>query len=81
MGATTVKLEEALLKEIRSVKPREQTLAAYVREALERDLRRRRLLDAAREYQSFLAANPAERDAMETWADAPLATQPPRRKS
>lgn len=80
MGATTVKLEDALLKEIRAIKPREQTLAAYVREALGRDLRRRRLALAGQEYQAFLAANSDERADLEAWAEAPLARPPRRRK-
>ncbi len=80
MAATTVKLEDSLLKEIRAVKPRDQTLAAYVREALERDLLRRRLAVAAGDYAAFLAANPEERDEMERWAEAPLAKPGKRRK-
>lgn len=81
MAATTVKLEDSLLKQIRAVKPREQTLAAYVREALERDLLRRRLVAAAGDYAAFLDANPEERDEMEMWAEAPLAKPGKRRKS
>jgi hypothetical protein len=80
MAATTVKLEEPLLKEIRALKPREQTLSAYVREALERDVRRQKLAIAAREYAAFLAANPGERDDMQRWAEAPLTKPVPRRK-
>ncbi len=81
MSATTIKLESALLKEIRAIKPREQTLAAYVREALERDVRRHRLALAAREYSAFLTANPDEQVEMEAWADAPLTKAPRRRKA
>jgi hypothetical protein len=73
MSATTIKLEDSLLKEIRAAKPRDQTLAAFVREALRSELRRRRLSAAAREYQAFLNANPQERAEMEQWAEAPLA--------
>ena len=59
----------------------EQTLAAYVRAALEREVRRHRLALAAREYSAFLAANPEEQVEMEAWTGAPLAKAPKRRKS
>ena len=81
MTATTVKLEGSLLKEIHAVKPRQQTLAAYVREALEADVRRRRLAIATRDYEAFLIANPEERDEMEQWAETPLAMPTRRRKA
>lgn len=81
MTATTVKLEGALLKEIQACKPRRQTLAAYVREALEGDLRRRRLAIAARDYEAFLVSNPDERTEMEQWAEGPLATPVKRRSA
>lgn len=80
MTATTIKLESALLREIRAIKPRDQTLAAYVREALERDVRRHRMALAARDYAAFLAANPEEQGEMAAWADAPLTKAPKRRK-
>lgn len=76
MSATTVKLEAALLKEIRSVKPAAQSLSAYVREALERDLLRRRLRSAAERYQALLEDEPEEQAEMESWGDAPLASRP-----
>ncbi len=79
MAATTIKLESALLKEIRAIKPRDQTLAAYVREALERDVRRHRLALATRDYAAFLAGNPEEQREMAAWADAPLTKAPKRR--
>lgn len=80
MAATTVKLEQPLLGEIQSVKPRDQTLAAYVREALERDLRRRKLTAAAHEYQAFLAAHPDEQKELNAWSEAPLVRPSRRRK-
>jgi hypothetical protein len=79
MSATTVKLEERLLREIRAVKPREQSLAAYVREAVERDLLRRKLKSAAEEYQTFLNTNADEQDELETWERASLVVAPRRR--
>jgi hypothetical protein len=76
MSATTVKLEAGLLREIRSVKPKDKTLTAYVREAVERDVMRRKLRQAAEQYQSFLRDHPAEEEDMDAWERAPLATPP-----
>jgi len=56
-----------------------QQSRAYVREALEADVRRRRMALAAQEYQAFLSANPDEAADMEQWADAPLAAPVKRR--
>lgn len=79
MTATTIKLEGALLKDIQECKPQSQSLAAYVREALEADVRRRRMALAAQEYRTFLSANPEEAEEMEQWAEAPLAATVKRR--
>ena len=80
MSATTVKLETGLLRDIQSVKPRGQTLAAYVREAVERDVMRRRLRASAEAYQAFLREHPGEVDEIDAWERAPLATPPVRRR-
>ncbi len=76
MPATTVKLDGELLKSIAAIKPPRQTLSAYVREALQRDLRRQQMRHAAETYMDFLRDNPAERAAMDEWERAPLATSP-----
>ena len=81
MGASTVKLEAALLKEIRSAKPPQQTLAAFVREAIERELLRRKLRAAAEQYAAFLEANPDEGAELEVWEGAPLAVRPRRSRT
>ena len=78
MSATTVKLEAELLKEIRSVKGTAQSLSAFVREAVQRDLLRRRLRLAAEQYQAFLDGDEAERAETDAWERAPLGS-PPRR--
>jgi hypothetical protein len=80
MSATTVKLEAELLREIRSVKPKDKTLTAYVREAVERDVARRKLRQAAEQYQAFLRDHPDEQDDVAAWERAPLATSPRRRR-
>jgi hypothetical protein len=76
MGATTVKLEDALLREIRAVKPQGQTLAAYVREAVERDILHRKLRSSAEQYQVFLSKHPEEKAELDSWERAPLTAKP-----
>lgn len=81
MGATTVKLEAELLREIQSVKPRDKTLAAYVREAVARDVMRRKLRLAAEQYRSFLSEHPDEAEDLDVWERAPLSKPPRSRRS
>jgi hypothetical protein len=80
MAASTVKLEAEILRKINAVKPRDQSLAAYVREAVERDILRRQLRTAAEHYQAFLSENVGEQQELEDWERAPLATAPRRRR-
>ncbi len=80
MAATTVKLDEELLRDIAIVKPREQTLSAFVREALRSEIRRQQMRDAAEKYQALLRDNAAEREEMEGWERASLATVPTRKR-
>jgi predicted transcriptional regulator len=78
MSATTVKLESAILREIRSVKPPHQSLSAYVREAIERDVMRRRMKEAAERYRALMDQHPGEAADLEEWEAAPLAAAPKR---
>lgn len=80
MPATTVKLDGELLRAIADVKPPKQPLSAYVREALQRDLRRQQMRNAAETYMSLLRNNTAEREAMDEWEAASLATTPRTRR-
>ena len=80
MGATTVKLDSDILEAISEVKPRDQTLTAYVREALRRDVQRQQMRTAAEKYRALLRNNPAECKMLEEWESAPLATAPRRRR-
>lgn len=79
MKATTIKVDGALLAELERAKPPRQTLTGYVREVLEREVRRRKMLDAADRYTEFLRANAAEREWLAEWDRADLA-QPPKRR-
>lgn len=72
MSATTVKLEGAILGEISRIKPPGLTLTAYVRETLERDIRQRRLHEAALRYRELLERDETARTEAEEWENAPL---------
>jgi len=80
MKATTIKLEGKLLQELELVKPKSVSVSAFVREALWRDLQRRRLADAALKYESFLESNSQEQEWIEEWEAADLASPARRRR-
>lgn len=71
---TTVKLESPVVREVCELLEGKQTLTSFVREAVERDVRRRKMRKAATLYSAVLAADSAEREDMETWEAAPLAS-------
>jgi hypothetical protein len=79
MRATTIKVEGDLLRELERTKPPSQTLSAYVRSLLEREMRRQKVAQAADRYADFLRETPDERTWLEEWANADLA-RPPRRR-
>ena len=68
MAATTIKLEGPILKEIAAVKPRGQTLTAFVRESLEREIRQRKLYEAAHSYRALMEQSSEDAD----WESANL---------
>ena len=76
---TTVKLESLVVREVSELLEGKQTLTAFVREAVERDVRRRKMRKAAALYREVLAADPAEAKEMDAWEAAPLSAAVPRR--
>lgn len=78
---TTVKFEAPVVREVAGVLEENQTLTAFVREAVLRDVRRRKMNRAARQYRDLLSRDAAEAGAMEAWETAPLALEPARRTS
>lgn len=74
MKATTVKIEGQLLEEIRQVKPEGQSVSAYVRLVLRKDIERERARRAAHRYVEFLGEHPEEADWLAEWAGADLAS-------
>jgi hypothetical protein len=80
MKATTIKVEGELLEELERAKPATESLSAYVRKVLLKDLRRTRLVQAAAAYLEFLEAKPEEQSWLKEWDEAELAAPPRRRK-
>jgi len=72
MPATTIKLEADLVKKVAALKPKDESISAFVRELIEKEHRARVHREAAGLYQQFLQENPEERAAMELWESAPL---------
>ncbi|HLB58572.1 MAG TPA: hypothetical protein VJL87_00615 [Bdellovibrionota bacterium] len=81
MKATTIKLEGKLLTQLKSIKPQQLSLSAFVRELIEHAIRRQRLQKAAYQYSSFLASKKEERDWLEEWETADLSHPPKRKKA
>lgn len=76
MSATTIKIEDPLLHEIQEIKDPNQSVSAYVKEVLEREISQRHMAEAAQKYQVFLAENREEAKEVESWEAAPLDRAP-----
>ncbi len=61
-----------MVKKVSALKPKSESISAYVRELIEKEHRAREHRAAAGLYQQFLDKNPEERMAMEVWESAPL---------
>lgn len=72
MPATTIKLESDLVKKVTALKPKDESISAFVRELIEKEHRARSNREAALAYRQFLHDHPEERAAMEGWESAPL---------
>jgi len=72
MKATTIKLDGAILQELKEFKEPHQNLTSLVRELLKAQMHRRKMARAAETYMAFLAQNAAESQELEVWASVPL---------
>jgi hypothetical protein len=72
MKATTIKLDGAILEELRAFKRPDQNLTALVRELLKAQIHRSTMARAAEEYAAFLRQNTGESMELDAWASAPL---------
>ena len=80
MKATTIKVEGDLLQEIERAKPPQQSISAYVRSILEREMRRLKMAHAGERYARFVRDAPDESAWLEEWDRADLAAPPARRR-
>jgi len=80
MKATTVKVDGALLRDLERIKPRSLTLSAWVREILQREVKRQRMAEAADRYTEFVRDSPAETADLAEWDRADLTATPKRRR-
>ena len=76
MKATTVKIEGELLEGIEAAREHGQSVASYVRRALQRDLDRRLAREAAAAFKEFVEAHPEEKQWLDEWDGADLASEP-----
>jgi hypothetical protein len=76
MKATTIKIEGELLTEIERAKPPGQSVTAYVRTVLRRNLEQHKIREAAAAYRTFVESHPQEREWLEEWERADLTTTP-----
>ena len=76
MKATTIKLEGELLEELEASKPKGESLSAYVRTLLRRNLDQAKIRDAAVAYRAFVTSNEVERKWLDEWDRADLNRAP-----
>ncbi len=77
MQATTIKIENPLLNQLKGCKPKDISLSAFIRELLESQVRKQKMAVAAQKYTEFLQENPDEEAWLTEWEKAPL-DQPPK---
>jgi hypothetical protein len=76
MKATTIKVDGNLLRAIEEAKPATQSVSAFVRSVLQKEIDRRRLQQAAIAYRGFIDKNEDERMWLEAWDRADLISPP-----
>jgi len=76
MKATTIKLDGAILAELRALRRPDQNLTALVRDLLKAQIHRSKMARSAEEYTAFLRENPEESGELDAWASAPLDREP-----
>ena len=80
MKATTIKLEGELLRDLEASKPTDQSLTAYVRSVLRKNLDRSEVRDAAIASRAFVESDENEKACLDEWDRADLNTPPRSRK-
>lgn len=75
MKASTLKIEQPLLKELYQIKPKNISFSAFVKQSLETFVNRHKAVEAARQYQDWLTKNKAESTWLKSWENAPLSQE------
>lgn len=76
MQATTIKIENPLLDNIRRILPKSTSLTAFVKDLLEKEIKRAKMLKAADDYMLFLQNHPKEKDELGEWENSDLQSSP-----
>lgn len=76
MQATTIKIENPLLDQLKGFKPKDVSLSAFIREILESKVRKQKMAVAAQKYTEFLRENPDEEEWLKEWEESPLDKAP-----
>ncbi len=76
MQATTIKIEDPLLRELKNITPKKFSLSKFVKEILEQEVQRHKMIIAAEKYNEFLASNPEESSWLQDWEAADLTSTP-----
>lgn len=80
MKANALKIESPLLDELNRIRPKEKSLAAFVRETLQKEVLRQKMGQAAERYVKFLEGHAKERDWLSEWERVDLGEPPAPRK-
>jgi len=76
MKATTIKLEKTLLDQLYELIPKDQTLSKFVKEILQKEVLKRKMANAAQNYNQFLKDSADEAESEELWESADLLAEP-----
>ena len=76
MRATTIKVEDPLLKKVEAILPPHKSLSAFVKETLEHEIHKRRMVESAEQYAQFLQSSSDETAWVDEWESASLDTAP-----
>ena len=76
MQATTIKIEDPLLENLKGCLPTKTSLTAFVKEILEQEIQRRKMIQSAEQYAEFLQSNSKEKEWLEKWEAGNLETAP-----
>jgi hypothetical protein len=73
MKATTVKIGEEILNEIKPLLDKKQTLTAFVKESVQNEIKRKKMKNSAIYYMKSLKERRSEAEELNEWESANLA--------